>query len=268
MDALFSCRNCIHNASQSLTIGLGAGFCLKHSSVIFDSLRTTCKYLHRKDLAFFVVEEGVREHAAEFAMTPGIANLSTREPIERIQYSEKFVWEQSTYDPVTHAIAQYHKARKSWIFIQSTSAGLDGRRSIAYASLVRRYVNTCDTWKSSYRLFLGFVQEVDSTPAFEDRDLFLQFPRETLDEARKEALWDVVFGRISALQEYGWHAGLEELMWATDSLNGALSEFDWKRLKEELAAKRKRWTKQIIDHARKEGAFFFPDPGFEAEPDE
>ena len=70
------------------------------------------------------------------------------------------------------------------------------------------------------------------------------------------------------LQEYGWHAGLEELMWATDSLNGALSEFNWKRLKEELTAKRERWTKQIIDHARAEGAFFTGEPGFEAESDE
>jgi hypothetical protein len=267
MDALFSCRNCIHNSSQGLNIGRGADFCLKHDSVIFDSLTTTCKYLHRKDLAFFVVEEGTREHAAEFAMRSGMANLSTKDPIERIPYSEKFAWERGTFDPVIHAIAQYHKAQKSWIFIQSIAAGIDGRRAIAYSSLLRRYMDTCETWKSSYRLFLGFVQELDSTPLFEDKNLFFKYPGETIDEARTEALWDVVFARISALQEYGWHAGLEELMWATDTLNGALSEFDWNRLIAELANKRQRWTAQIITHAREEGVFFPPHTE-ETEPDE
>jgi len=212
--------------------------------------------LHRKDLASFVVDEGIREHAAEFAMCSGIANLSTKEPVTPISYSEKFVWERRTFDPLTHAIAQYHKAGKSWVFIQSIAAGIDGRRSIAYASLVRRYVGKCETWKSSYRLFLGFVQEVDSTPIFEERNLFFQFPKQTLEDAKEQALWDVVFSRMSALQEYGWHASLEELMWVTDSLNGALSEFNWERLKAELATKRQQWTQQIIEHAQKEGVFF------------
>jgi hypothetical protein len=267
MDALFSCRNCIHNPSQSLNIGQGPGYCLRHSSVIFDSLITTCKYLHRKDLASFVIEEGVREHAAEFAMCPGMANLATKEPIGRIVYSEKFVWERGLFDPLTHAVAQYHKADRSWIFIQSIATGVDGRRSIAYSSLVRRYVNTCETWTSSYRLFLGFVQEVDSTPIFEPRDLFRQYSKQTLEDANQQALWDVVFSRISALQEYGWHASLEELMWVTDSLNGALSEFNWDRLKVELAAKRQQWTKLIIDHAQNEGVFF-PAPTDEVENDD
>ena len=50
MDELFSCRNCIQNAGQSLTTGHGSGFCLTHNSVIPDPIRTTCKFLHRKDL--------------------------------------------------------------------------------------------------------------------------------------------------------------------------------------------------------------------------
>jgi hypothetical protein len=256
---LFSCRNCIHNASQSPNIGPGSGFCLRYKSVICEPLTATCKYLHRKDLPSFVVDEGIREHASEFATFPGIANLITKKPIAGIPYSEKFAWERGTFDPVTHAIAQYRKAGKSWIFIESIAAGIDGRRSIAYASLVRRYIDTCDTWTSSYRLFLGFVQEIDSTPIFEDKNLFLQLPGETPQEVREPALWDVIFSRISALQEYGWHAGLEDLMWATDSLNGALSEFNWDLLKKDLATKRQSWTERIIEHARKEGVFFPPD---------
>src|SRR5262245_27949066 len=88
MDELFSCRNCIRNAGQSLLIGTGSGFCLQYESVIRDPDRTTCKYLHRKDLPCFVVEEGTREHAAEFAGFPLLVSLDTREPIEQIRYSE------------------------------------------------------------------------------------------------------------------------------------------------------------------------------------
>jgi hypothetical protein len=255
-DELFSCRNCIHNPSQSLNVGQGAGFCLRHDSVIFNTRKTTCKYLHRKDLAFFLVEEGVREHAAEFALCPGIANLESREHIARLPYSEKFAWEQGLFDPLTHAVAQYHKTTKPWIFIQSIAAGVDGRRAIAYASLVRRYVSGCETWKSSYRLFLGFIQEIDSTPEFEEKQLLFRYLDQGVVDAKKQALWDAVFSRISALQEYGWHASLEELMWVTDVLDGALSAFDWPRLKNELAKRKQPWTEQIIEHARTEGAFF------------
>ena len=88
MDELFSCRNCIHNSGQSLLIGQGTEFCLQHESVIRDPGRTTCKYLHRKDLPYFVVDEGTREHAAEFAGFPFLASLDGRQSIERIRYSE------------------------------------------------------------------------------------------------------------------------------------------------------------------------------------
>lgn len=40
----------------------------------------------------FVVDEGVREHAAEFATVSGLANLQTHERIPRTAYSERHVW--------------------------------------------------------------------------------------------------------------------------------------------------------------------------------
>ena len=135
MDELFSCRNCIHNCGQSLNIGRGTGFCLQHDSLIPEPGRTTCKYLHRKDLPSFVVDEGVREHAAEFALFPRLVTLDTKESIERIRYSEKRGWEDGTFDPLTHALAQYHKSSPKWVFIQAFSAGVDGHRSLAHASL-------------------------------------------------------------------------------------------------------------------------------------
>src|ERR1700678_3918496 len=99
MDELFSCRNCIHNASQSLNVGRGAGYCLKHDSVLERPEKSTCKYLHRKDLPRFVVDEGLREHAAEFAGFSGIVSLDTRQPISRKYYSERFAWDHGIFDP-------------------------------------------------------------------------------------------------------------------------------------------------------------------------
>ena len=82
MDELFSCRNCIQNCGQSLLIGRGAGYCVKHDTVLFYPERTTCKYLHRKDLPRFVVDEGLREHASEFAGFSGIADLVEHKPVD------------------------------------------------------------------------------------------------------------------------------------------------------------------------------------------
>lgn len=254
MDILFSCLNCIHNPAQSLSIGQGDGYCLQHGSVIEKPDDTTCKYLHRKDLPFFVVDEGVREHAAEFALFGGLVSLSTMQPVDRVTYSERYAWERRTYDPLTHAISQYQKAEPAWTFIQAFSAGLDGRRSLAHTSLVRRYMQNCGTWKSSYRLLLGLLRELDTEPLFS--------PDSLRDEFRpEEALWDVVFVRLSAIQEYGWHGGIEGMMWATDSLNGALVAFSWQELQPDLHQIQSQWIDTVIQHARAEGAFFpAPEP--------
>jgi hypothetical protein len=265
MDELFSCRNCIHNCTQSLHVGRGPGFCLKHDSVIWESGETTCKYLHRKDLPQFIVDEGVREHAAEFALFPGLVSLRTRKPIARIRYSEKFVWEHRAFDPLVNAIAQYYKAKPHWAFIQGFTGGADGRRSMAYAAFVRRYMDTCETWRSSYRLVLALVDEIDQEPIFESRAV-LSDGNGTL-EGTNEALWDVVFTRISGLQEYGYHAGISSIMWATDSLNGGLSELNWQSLRVELTRMREIWTEEILNHAQQNNVFF-PSPGDgEAEPE-
>jgi hypothetical protein len=257
MHDLFSCRNCIHNCSQTQNIGRGVGYCLQHDSVIFDPEDTTCKYLHRKDLPFFVVSEGVREHASEFAPYSGLVSLSTKEPIRRAFYSEKHAWERGTFDAIVNTLAQYHRTERSWVFIAAFASGLDGRRSLTHAALVRRYMDNCGTWRSSYRLFLAYMQELDAEPQFGDRDL-MNGEGADLSEVRQEALWDVVFTRISGVQEYGYHAGLEELMWASDSLGEGLASFDWPSLKRSLSEKRAEWTDRIIAHAKEEGVFFAP----------
>ena len=167
MDELFSCRNCIHNCGQSLSIGRGPGFCLQHESVVWDPDRTTCKYLHRKDLPYFVVDEGIREHAAEFAGFPFLVSLDTKSAIERIRYSERLRWDKGTFDPIDHALAQYYRTEPRWRLISAFTGGVDGRRSLTHCSLIRHYLYQCGTWKSSYRLIMGLLQEIDLEPRFD-----------------------------------------------------------------------------------------------------
>jgi hypothetical protein len=240
MEELFSCRNCIHNAGQSLNIGRGAGYCLKHQSVLEEPERTT--------------DEGIREHAAEFATFSGIVSLDSHEPVARRFYSERFVWEHGTFDPLQHSLAQYHKTRPSWVFVQSLSGGLDGRRSVAHAGLVRRYMDKCGTWRSSYRLVLALLQELPTEPHFIDEDL--NESGDSVEVTRAEALWDVIFTRIAGIQEYGFHSGLERLIWAMDELNGGLSSLDWGQLAPELTSRRSEWMTLIVEHASNEGVFF------------
>jgi len=264
MDELFSCRNCVHNSGQSLNSGRGHGYCQFHSSVIIDPIQTTCKYLHRKDLPRFSVDEATREHAYEFTMFSGLVNLVTKEPIGIIPYSEKYYWEHGQFNSLLNSLARYHKTNRAWIFIESLAGGVDGMRSLAHASLVRRYMDRCAKWTSSYRLVLSMVQEIDIEPRFEDADL-ISSSYLGIEEARTQALWDVIFARISGVQEYGWHSGVESLLWITDELNGGLSKLDWLKLKLELTETKPKVTDVIIRHARDNGGFFTQN--YEQEPE-
>jgi hypothetical protein len=205
-----------------------------------------------------VVDEGVREHAAEFALFSGLVSLKTIQPIERIRYSERFAWERGSFDPLLNAIAQYRKVEPHWAFIQGFTGGSDGRRSLTYAAFVRRYMDTCDTWASSYRLVLAIVDEIDAEPQFDARSILVA-DGDDPKASEQEALWEVVFTRLSGIQEYGYHAGIEKLMWATDSLNGGLSELRWPELRSELTNMRRVWIDQILSHAR-DNDVFFPSP--------
>lgn len=253
MDELFSCRNCVHNSGQTLNVGQGIGYCLQHNSIIRKPNRTTCKYLRRKDLPWFVVNESRDEHAAEFSAFSGLADLFTREPIKSAYYSEQYAWEDNTFDSITNAIARYHLSSKKWIFIETFTGGIDGRRSIVQSSLTRRYMSICDSWKSSFRLILDVVQQLPVRPSFLQRDLLAEGGGE------QEAMWDVIFSRLSLVQEYGWHAGLPELQWITDSLS-SLNELDWSSLEVELTEAVPTIIDQMFVHAKENQAYFAHPP--------
>ena len=248
MDELFSCRNCVHNSGQSLNIGRGLGYCLHHSSIIREPARTTCKYLHRKDLPWFVVNEGRSEHAAEFAEFGGLVDLNTHQPLKSAFYSERVAWENSEFDAITNALARYHQSSPKWIFIESFTSGVDGRRALAQSSLTRRYMAHCDTWRSSFRLTLDVVQQLPNKPYFLQKDIWELGHME-------EAVWDVLFSRISLVQEYGWHAGIPLMTWMTDNILN-LQEFIWDSISEQLEHCAYEIIQEMFRHARDNDAYF------------
>ena len=101
------------------------------------------------------------------------------------------------------------------------------------------------------------IQDLPTTPSFLDADLKLGNVQ-LGPEAHEDAVWDVFFTRLSGIQEYGFHSGIETLIWATDQLNGSLTDLDWCGLSQELTVKSPEWTELIIRHATDEGAFFPP----------
>jgi hypothetical protein len=123
-------------------------------------------------------------------------------------------------------------------------------------------MDNCGTWRSSYRFALAIIQELPNTPHFLDEDLNTDGVAINA-ETRQDAVWDVFFARLSGIQEYGFHSGIEKLMWATDQLNGSLASLDWPGLSQALHARSPEWTDLIIGHATHEGAFFPPHADWE-----
>jgi hypothetical protein len=227
-----------------------------HKSVLRQPERTTCKYLARKDMPFFVVDEGVKEHAYEYASFSTMVDMPTGQSVSQTFYSEKHAWLTGTYDALTQVLAHSYKIKPTWVFVQSMAGGADGKRQLAHSSLVRRYMTNCGTWRSSYRFALSVIEEVSQRPFFKSSDLL---ERATADEAE----WDVLFARLSCIQEYGFHSGLDELMWATDQMNGALVELDLGAARQELYKKSPEWIEKVIRHASDNGAFFPERPPFD-----
>jgi hypothetical protein len=111
---------------------------------------------------------------------------------------------------------------------------------------------------------MGLLREIDIEPRFDEQEL-IGDGQGGQSEEESQALWDVVFCRLSATQEYGWHAGIESLMWASDAVNGNLVDFDWPGLQGELSTLRDRWIEINIDHAKEHGEYFPPPDRFDDE---
>ncbi len=254
---LFSCRNCVQNPTQGIALGRGSGYCLQFGSIVEQPERTTCKYLHRKDLPDHLVHEGAAEHAAELADTYGPVDLVTKEQLVRRRYSEQYSWDTGRFDASLHAMALYHRRPAGgapepvgkWRLIQSYAGSTDARRALAYSSLVRRYMRHCDSWTSSYRLILAQVEEVPE-------EVFVT-AKQLVDGAdTDDALWEVLFCRLSALQEFGWHAGLAALKHPLDGASQKVADGDCKGAYAEMAKHVPTWRQLIINRAKEQGVYF------------
>lgn len=258
----FSCRNCVQNPIQGLCSGRGHGYCLHWNSVLRQPESTTCKYHHRKDLPLFLVEDATKEHAAEFSVVPGIADLGTKRRIEIVRYSERRTWETREYDPQLNAVAGYHRKSdalneegpRKWRIIQAFAGSIDGRKALGFASLVRRYMNHCDSWWSSYRFILGVIAEIDYEVFFRSEDIKSEGDVSE-SEMREQATWEVFFARLSGIQEFGWHAAMESLKFPMRELS-AYMDGPWSSVRTVLGSLKARWEDEVITLATREGRFF------------
>ncbi|QGM45571.1 hypothetical protein [Methylocystis heyeri] len=175
--------------------------------------------------------------------------MYNKENLDRIFYSERFAWERSQFDSITNALARYHQSSKKWIFIEAFSGGVDGRRSVTQSCLTRRYISICNTWRSSFRLTLDVVSQLAVRPEFRPSDFYEE------GGGPEEALWDVVFSKLSLVQEYGWHAGLADLQWITDSID-SLTELSWEPVRVQLEDSIPRILELIFKHARDNNGYF------------
>ncbi|XXX82201.1 hypothetical protein WMF30_25925 [Sorangium sp. So ce134] len=225
---LFSCRNCIHNPAQGLTLGPGAGFCLTWGSVIERPEQTTCKYLHRKDLPMFLARRGIQEHQDEFSRVASMADLETREPLVPRGYDSYSMVEAERLDNVTRAVAAYHAldsapdatAQRRDLTLATFAGAADGRRAMMYASLVRRTLASGGPTLPWTRRVLDLLDEIDTDVLFRAADLLEA-------DGAAAARWEVAHARLSCIQEFGWHAAQEQLMYPMMELGAHVAEEDW-----------------------------------------
>lgn len=62
----------------------------------------------------------------------------------------------------------------------------------------------------------ALVNEIDQEPTFDPRAVLSDNGENA--ESVDEAIWDVVFTRLSGLQEYGYHAGISNVQFFKRSL--------------------------------------------------
>ncbi|WP_437663870.1 hypothetical protein [Sorangium sp. So ce1182] len=225
---LFSCRNCIHNPAQGLTLGPGAGFCLTWGSIIEQPERTTCKYLHRKDLPMFLARRGIQEHEDEFSQLVYMADLQTHDPLVPRPYDSDGMFGAERLDTTTRAVAAYHALdsapdataqRRDWTLATFAGAA-DGRKAMTHASLVRRMLTSGGLTRIWTRRVLDLLDEIDTDVLFRAADLLE-------GDGAAAARWEVAHARLSCIQEFGWHAAEERLMYPMMELGAHVAEEDW-----------------------------------------
>jgi hypothetical protein len=236
---LFSCRNCIYNPSQGLTLGMGSGYCMKWRSLIERPGQTTCKYLHRKDLPRFLTEESLLEHAEEFAACPSMADLASHEPRAQRAPSEN---RDASINPLTWEVITCHSSddrRLAARFPLFFAGSVDGERAMVHACLVRGGLHPGPLSAQGWDWASSLLDDLDRD-VFLDGSALLETgtpPGDALQSAR----WEVFFARLSGLQELGWHASIDALKFPMDELGSVVAEQNWSALRDALGLLKQRW---------------------------
>lgn len=222
MRNLYTCDNCIFNPAQYQDVGAKTGFCLRYNSLLKNSSHTTCRFLKRKDLPYFITEEGHKEHSKAFANTKGIVFYYTKitEPFKN--YSQHHVWMNHIFDPYLHEVAIYHQSGKKWVYLEAFSASRNPIKSIIYSSLTRRYIAQCGSQKDNYRIILCLSSDIGEKIELQPKDFRIEITHEEFDALQDTYLKDIVLMKLYAIQEYGFIMQDENIMWVSDELNGAL----------------------------------------------
>jgi hypothetical protein len=244
---LFSCRNCIHNPVQGLTLGRGAGFCLRWGSIIEQPERTTCKYLHRKDLPLFLVREAVQEHAEEFSHAVTMADLESGKSIVLEAYDNDGMPGAERLDTADRAIAAYHElessrdatAHRRALTVATFAGAADGRKAIAHASLLRRALLDGGLSSLWMRRMLDLIDEVDADVLVPAMDIMEH-------DGTMAAKWEVAHARLSGVQELGWHLENDAMKYPMMELGAYAADEDWKGFLTALGGLKQRWRDLLI----------------------
>lgn len=255
MKNLYTCDNCLYNPTQYHEIGTKTGFCLKHDSLLKNSSHTTCHFFRRKDLPFFLSEEGHKEHARDFPENEGIVFYHAGYPEQTKKYSERHVWITRSYDPCIHEIAIYHRTEKKWVFIQAFMASRNPIKSIMSSSLTRRYIQQCGSRRDNYRLILSINNDLREKTDLRPEDFILDIAHEEFSDMKEHYLKEIKLLQLYAIQEYGMLTENENIMWISDELNGSLF-LSWEEFFSTVSQLVPVINSYIIEAAQKRGTFF------------
>lgn len=251
----YTCDNCLFNPSQYQDVGTKIGYCLKHDSLLKNSSHTTCHYFRRKDLPFFVAEEGHAEHAREFPRNAGIVFYHTKHKEEYKRYSERHAWVTNSYDPHLHEVVVYHRMGKKWAYVQAFMSSRNPVKSIISSSLVRRYVQQCGARSDNYRLVLSMTSDLSESIDVRMEDFRFEVSGDEFSALKENYLKDIALLKVYAIQEYGAITENEGLMWVSDELNGSLLS-SWKEFAVDVKALAPIVSSYIIAAAQNRGTFF------------
>jgi hypothetical protein len=259
----YTCDNCLLNPTQYQEVGTKVGYCLKHDRLLKNSSHTTCHYFRRKDLPFFIAEDGHEEHAKEFPSRDGIVFYHSKYEEEPKHYSERHAWLTNSYDPHLHEVVIYHRMGKKWAYIQAFLSSRNPIKSVISSSLVRRYVQQCGTKSDNYRLLLSLTCDLSESIEMRMEDFRFEITSEEFPTLKENYLKDIALLKVYAIQEYGAITENEDLMWVTDELNGSLLS-SWKEFSVDVKSLAPIVSSYIVAAAQRRGSFF-PEQNAEAD---